>query len=68
MTTNAPLEARVVVRDAGGPLAVSKVLGITSQAVTQWKKIPPQHCLDIEKISNYNRHDMRPDIFGETRE
>lgn len=53
-------------RDAGGPAALAKALGgLTSQAVSQWKKIPAERVLDVERITGYSRHVLRPDIFGD---
>lgn len=54
---------------AGGPAALARALEelgerITSQAVSQWKTIPPEKVLKVEKITGISRHDLRPDIFG----
>lgn len=48
----------------GGPMAIAKILGITSQAVSQWKDIPIKRVLDLEKKGVLSRYDMRPDIYG----
>lgn len=50
---------------AGGPAALAKALGgVTSQAVSQWKKVPAERVLDVERITGISRHDLRPDVFG----
>jgi DNA-binding transcriptional regulator YdaS (Cro superfamily) len=50
---------------AGGPAKLAKVLGgITSQAISQWKKIPPHRVIAIEAASGISRHRLRPDIYG----
>lgn len=54
---------------AGGPAALARALEergekITSQAVSQWKLIPPDKVLNVEAITGISRHDLRPDIFG----
>lgn len=52
--------------DAGGPAALAKALGgLTSQAVSQWKKIPAERVLDVERITGISRHELRPDVFGD---
>ncbi|MDK4703873.1 Cro/CI family transcriptional regulator [Rhizobium sp. CNPSo 4062] len=50
---------------AGGPAALAKALGgVTSQAVSQWKKVPAERVLDVERITGISRHELRPDVFG----
>lgn len=52
--------------EAGGPAALAKALGgLTSQAVSQWKKIPAERVLDVERLTGISRHELRPDVFGE---
>jgi DNA-binding transcriptional regulator YdaS (Cro superfamily) len=52
--------------NAGGPAALAKALGgVTSQAVSQWKKVPAERVLDVERITGISRHNLRPDVFGE---
>lgn len=50
---------------AGGPAALAKALGgVSSQAVSQWKKVPAERVLDVERITGISRHELRPDVFG----
>lgn len=54
---------------AGGPAAISKVLGdVTPQAVSQWKRIPADRVLEMERITGISRHELRPDVFGRAPE
>ena len=59
-----------VVRLAGGPARVGDRLGISSQAISQWKRIPAEYVLKLEDLTEhkFSRHEMRPDIFGPERE
>ena len=52
------------IRASGSLKKVAERLGITSQAISQWDKIPPRHVLSIEALSGVSRHDLRPDIYG----
>jgi DNA-binding transcriptional regulator YdaS (Cro superfamily) len=40
-------------------------LGLTVQAISQWRRVPPDRCLDVEAATGVSRHELRPDIFGE---
>lgn len=48
----------------GGVVALAKLVGVSSQAVSQWEKIPPKHCLTIERATGISCHEQRPDIFA----
>ncbi|WP_394165099.1 transcriptional regulator [Neptunomonas phycophila] len=54
------------ISEAGGNVKLAAALGITSQAVSQWRLVPADRVLDVEKAcgSKVTRHEMRPDIFG----
>lgn len=54
------------INKAGGSSKLAKALGVTRQAVEQWKgrTVPPEHVLSIEKITGITRYELRPDIYG----
>jgi DNA-binding transcriptional regulator YdaS (Cro superfamily) len=60
--------AQIVVEEAirvcGSLKAVAKRLGIKSQAISQWQKIPAKRVLALEALTGVSRHVMRPDIYG----
>jgi DNA-binding transcriptional regulator YdaS (Cro superfamily) len=56
------------IETAGGGATLARDLGITRQAVYQWDRVPPQHVLDVERITGVSRYKLRPDLFGERRE
>jgi DNA-binding transcriptional regulator YdaS (Cro superfamily) len=38
-------------------------LGLTNQAIQQWKRVPPEHVMSIAAILDMRPEDIRPDIF-----
>jgi len=50
--------------------AVARHLGVTPQAVHQWIKgtrpVPPRLALQIESDTGVSRHELRPDVFGDS--
>ncbi|WP_336810908.1 Cro/CI family transcriptional regulator [Bosea sp. MMO-172] len=52
------------VEAVGGPVSLARHLGISSQAVSQWKRVPPGRALAVEQLSGVSRHDLRPDLYG----
>lgn len=50
---------------AGGPSGLAgKLNGITSQAISQWKRVPAGRVLEVEAVTGISRHELRPDVFG----
>lgn len=48
----------------GGPSALAKALGnVSSQAISQWKRVPAERVLDVERVTGVSRHDLRPDLY-----
>jgi len=51
-----------VAQKVGGFAALARELGISRQAVDQWKRIPAHRVIEIEKLSRISRHELRPDL------
>ncbi len=50
---------------AGGPSGLADKLGdITPQAISQWKRVPAERVIDVERVTGISRHRLRPDVFG----
>lgn len=50
---------------AGGASGLAaKIGGISSQAISQWKRVPAERVLEVERATGVSRHALRPDIFG----
>lgn len=42
---------------------LARRLGVTPQALSQWRRIPPLRVLDVERATGIPRHELRPDIY-----
>ena len=51
--------------DFYGASMLAEKLGISRQAVQQWRKVPVGRARTIERITGIPREELRPDIFGE---
>jgi len=51
-------------RTAGfGPAELARLLGnISSQAISQWRKVPEDRVVDVERVTGISRHELRPDL------
>jgi DNA-binding transcriptional regulator YdaS (Cro superfamily) len=41
----------------------AKRIGVTPQAISQWRRVPALRVLQVEAISGVPRHELRPDIY-----
>jgi DNA-binding transcriptional regulator YdaS (Cro superfamily) len=57
---------RLAIERAGGVAAMARQLGISIQAVAQWKIVPHGRARAVEEISGVPRRVLRPDIYDET--
>lgn len=55
--------AKYAVEKAGGGAKVARPLNLQRQAVYQWKRVPAEHVITLEKLSGVPRHEIRPDIY-----
>jgi DNA-binding transcriptional regulator YdaS (Cro superfamily) len=51
------------VEKAGGWRPLARSLGIKVQSLQNWRKIPAERVLQIEKITGLRRELLRPDIY-----
>lgn len=55
------------IQQAGGVSRLASILGVTPQAVSNWRSresVPAEQVLAIETATGISRHDLRPDVFG----
>ena len=55
---------KLAIEAAGSAEALAGGLGITPQAISQWKQIPLARVPAIERQFGVSRHLQRPDFFG----
>jgi DNA-binding transcriptional regulator YdaS (Cro superfamily) len=51
--------------EAGGQSAIAAACGVTTQAVGQWKKVPPDRVIHVARATSYRvtPHQLRPDLY-----
>jgi DNA-binding transcriptional regulator YdaS (Cro superfamily) len=58
-----PAGLRKAITAAGGISALARRLGISRVAILQWKKIPAERVLDIERVTGVPREQLRPELY-----
>ena len=58
------ISIKEIAEKVGGVVALSKALGLSRGAVSQWKVVPLNRVKDVERISGIPRETLRPDFFG----
>lgn len=58
---NDPLQRAI--KAVGGVCAMARAVGIKSQAVSQWKRVPAERVITVEKVAGVPRHELRPDLY-----
>jgi DNA-binding transcriptional regulator YdaS (Cro superfamily) len=51
---------------AKGPSRLAAAIGVSSQAISQWKQVPAQRVLQVERATGVPRHMLRPDLYPPT--
>ena len=51
------------IEKAGGARKLAKKLGISSQAISQWTRVPVNRVLAVEALTQVPRHELRPDVY-----
>lgn len=52
-----------VAAPAGGVVALSLQLGLSRAAVAQWKRVPAERVLEVERLTGVPRQRLRPDLY-----
>jgi DNA-binding transcriptional regulator YdaS (Cro superfamily) len=54
------------IQEVGGPKALSRHIGVTHQAISQWLRVPADRVLQVERATGVPRHELRPDLYPPT--
>ena len=54
---------KLAVKAAGGPVALSRHLDISPQAISQWVRVPSRHVIKVEEATGLHRSILRPDLY-----
>lgn len=65
MTPTNPIE--LASAQVGGVVKLSLALGLSRGAVSQWKRVPAERVLDVERLSGVSRSILRPDLYPRER-
>lgn len=62
--TRAEAALKLAISRIGGVTSLAAELGLTRDAIYKWNGIcSPAHVLDVEKLTNIPRTDLRPDWY-----
>lgn len=53
---------QAAVAAAGSEAKLAAAIGISQQAVQQWRKVPAERILDVEQATGVPREKLRPDL------
>lgn len=48
---------------AGGLTGLSRIAGVSRQAVQQWDRVPEDKVKQVAEATGISRHELRPDLF-----
>lgn len=58
-----PIGLKRAAKAAGSLAALARLLGITSQSLQKWKRVPRKRILQIEKLTGVPREKLAPELF-----
>lgn len=55
----------LALRKADGPVGLARLLGciITSQAISQWQRVPAERVIEVARVTRVPRSKLRPDLY-----
>lgn len=50
--------------ERGAKLRLARELGITHGAISQWRRVPAERVIEVERITGIPREQLRPDLYA----
>lgn len=54
---------RKIAQSVGGIVALSQRLGLSRGAVSQWREVPANRIVEVERLTGVPREELRPDLY-----
>ena len=54
-------------KEWGRRIALARALKVTPGAITNWKRVPAERVLEVERLTGVSRHDLRADLYPRER-
>lgn len=51
------------VDNVGSSKELARLIGVTPQAISQWKAVPANRVIAVEKATGVHRSKLRPDLY-----
>lgn len=58
-----PDPVQLAAEKAGGIVKLSLALGLSRGACSQWRRIPAERVLEVERLTGIPRETLRPDLY-----
>jgi DNA-binding transcriptional regulator YdaS (Cro superfamily) len=59
---------KAAIKAAGGFRPLARLLGISSSALSKWKRVPAHRILQVEAVTGVEREQLWPDLYREQLE
>jgi DNA-binding transcriptional regulator YdaS (Cro superfamily) len=54
---------KAAIAAAGSAKALARAVGMSLQALSEWKRIPSHRILQVEAVTGIKREKLRPDLY-----
>ncbi len=58
------MDIKIVLEKAGGIRVVAQELGLSTQAVYGWRKVPSRHVIKVARMAKLKPEDVAPEMFA----